>query len=660
MAAPRPLPRWFGLRVRFFFGVVALGLFAAGVRLVDLQVVRGEELRRLSREEHLADLRVPARRGHIYDRHNKPLAISVDVPSVYANPSAILDARAAARTLAPLLAVDVDLLYQRLASDRLFVWLKRQISPAVAERVAAAHVAGVGVTKESHRFYPSREVAAHVIGFAGVDGRGLEGIEKQFDETLYGEPQVVMAVRDGRGRAVLGSAMDREARALGADVVLTVDAQIAHAAEEALRRGVAEAGAKAGSAVVLHVPTGEVLALANTPDFNPNEAAQAAPDARRNRAITDMFEPGSTFKPLVVAAALETRALAPDAIVFCENGAFQVGDHTIRDSKPYGWMGLGAILAHSSNIGAAKVGLELGAVRLHAALKSYGLGERSGITLPGETSGVVHAPQAWSKVELATISFGHGVAVSALQLATAYRVLASGGRYDPPVLVRSISRPDGQVERPASPVGGRVLRKDTTLRVSRMLETAVGADATGSLAAVPGFRVAGKTGTAQKVDPVTGGYSRDRTLALFAGFLPAEAPVVVITVVVDEPKVAHSGGAVAAPIFAEIAEATMLLLGVVPSAPLAPKVAVMTPRVDAEGEATPTVDVAGVAALDAAPQGVPSFVGLSAREAVARSLGAGQLVALEMQGSGRVVRQEPAAGQPPGQSARVRLILAEP
>ena len=330
------------------------------------------------------------------------------------------------------------MLYQRLASDRLFVWLKRQVPPDVAERVQKLKLKGIAITKEPRRFYPNREIGAHVIGFTGVDASGLEGIERQLEDELAGEPHVVAAVRDARGNAVLEGDLDPERLSNGADVHLTLDVRIQDAAQSALERAVKTTAAKSGVAVVLEVPTAEVLAMAVEPVFNPNRPSEAAPEVRRNRAITDMFEPGSTFKPLVVAAALEAGTIAPGATFFCENGRYEIGDRTIRDSKQHGWLDVTGIIAKSSNIGAAKIGATLGRDRLAAVLRRFGFGERTGVSLPGETAGSLREPSCWSKVSLATISYGHGVAVNALQLAVAYRALASG-QYDSPQLVRSVA-----------------------------------------------------------------------------------------------------------------------------------------------------------------------------------------------------------------------------
>ena len=653
--------RRFNLRARLLQLLFMGGLALVLVRAVKLQIFEHANLAALARGEYLRDLRLPAARGQVYDRYGKPLAISVDVPSVFVNPTSIQDPRTAARSLSPVLNLELDAVYQKLASDRMFVWLNRQVAPEVAAKVEALKIAGVGIIKESRRFYPNREVGAHLLGFAGVDGHGLEGIERQFDDVLAGEPQVVSALRDAKGNAVLSGNLDPERRTSGADLHLTLDLRVQYATQAAIEKAARASRAKGAVALVLDVPSAEILAMAAYPDFNPNQAAQIDPEIRRNRIVTDLFEPGSSMKPIVVASALEARAVSPQVTIFCENGSLRVADHTIRDTKPHGWLGLTDILAKSSNIGAAKVGQALGRERLAASLRAFGFGERTGVALPGEVAGLLRPPETWSTVSTATISFGHGVAVNALQLAAAYRVLAARGRYRQPEIVRSIERADGKVEMPPVRLERRVVSDKTAERVSLMLEKVVSADGTGLLAKVPGYRVAGKTGTAQKPDPVAGGYSADRYVAVFAGYLPAEAPRVVIVVAIDEPEDVHTGGAVAAPVFAEIGDSTMRYLGVVPSESVAGviKPVAAPPPAEAEGtlveaRAAPEPTQVKVALAGS----VPSFLGLSARQVLSAYTELGAGLNLEMQGSGRVVQQDPPPGAKRDGVTRLKLFLA--
>lgn len=649
--------RRFNQRARVVLLIFLGGLGLVLARAAQLQIKQHEHLARLAREQYLNTVKVPARRGNIYDRNGNPLAISVDVPSVYANPSAVGDARGTARVLAKALHLDAAWVHDRLSSGRYFVWLKRQVAPPLADKVRALALPGIRITKEPRRFYPNREVGAHVIGFAGMDARGLEGIEKQFDTELLGEPQVVPAVRDARGGAVLAGGLDPEQRSRGNDVRLTIDLQLQHVAQEAVERAMKTWRAKGATAVVLDVQTAEILAMAVAPGFNPNQGTQEKPERRRNRVVTDMFEPGSCIKPLVVAAALDAGVITPQTSIFCENGRFTIGRHTISDTSQHGWMSLTEILAKSSNIGTAKIAQVFGRERLEASLRNYGIGKRTGLEFPGETSGSLRSSANWSELETATIAFGQGMATNILQVAAAYRVIAADGVYKEPHLLRSLERPDGTVVKPGMGGERAVLRPTTARRVATMLEAAVRpTEGTGRLAAVPGYRVAGKTGTAQKADPLTGGYSADRYVSLFAGFLPVEAPRAVIVVAVDEPQGGHLGALVAAPAFAEIGEAVMQRLGVVATLPAAetpPAASVGAVAMAEIVEDAPVVD-----APEMVPGTMPSFMGLTSRQAVRRyvQLGLGQ--SLEMQGSGRVVKQEPAAGSNKIDARQVRLVLA--
>jgi cell division protein FtsI (penicillin-binding protein 3) len=640
----------FTRRAAVVAGLLLGGLGLVAARSAQLQVVQHGLLAKLAEDEYLNEVRLPARRGNIYDRHGKPLAVSVDVPSVYANPMAVQDPRGAATQLARLLSVSKETLYQRLASERMFVWVERQVSPDVAEKVVALGLAGVGITKESRRFYPNKETGAHVVGFAGLDAKGLEGIERALDNELAGEPQVVEALRDARGKPVLAAGLADDERTAGADVTLTLDLQIQHAAEAALAAAVKEHQAKGGTAIVLDVATAELLAVAVEPSFNPNAASEFGPERRRNRALTDVFEPASTMKPLTVAAALDAKVIAPNVKIFCENGAYTIGTHTITDGHPSGWLTLEGILQKSSNIGAAKIGETLGRARLSRYLDALGFGKRTGLRYPGETPGMLRDAATWSDVGVATISYGHGIAVSAVQLAAAYRALAADGVWRQPTLVKRIEGADGAtLEAPAE---RRVYASATARAVGKLMESAVG-DGTGWRAQIAGYRVAGKTGTANKIDPVAGGYSNDKTVAVFAGFVPADRPAVVIVVAVDEPQEAHQGGQVAAPAFAQIADASMLQLGVVPSGEI---VSAALMRAGSRGIEEAPAPRAPAPARPAKAGSLPSFIGLTAREVLERAgelAASGTVIDVRMQGSGRVVRQEPASGTPP----RITVVM---
>jgi len=645
--------RSFDLRVRLLSLLVVAAFAGVAVRAFVLQVRRHAELKKLATEEYLNDIRIPARRGNIFDRQGRPLAISIDVPSIYANPTSITDPRRAARQLAAVLDLPIDTLYRRLATERLFVWLRRQVTPDIADQVLRLGIHGIGITKEPKRFYPNREVGAHAVGFTGVDGQGLEGVEKVFDEVLAGSPQVVETVKDGHGRDVLET--DPGGGSRGADLYLTLDLQLQHAAQATLATAVHTYRAASAMAVVLDAQTAAILTLAVEPAFNPNALEEAEASQWRNRAVTDMFEPGSSGKPLVIAAALNDGIVNPRTTIFCENGSYTVGGRVIHDPHPNGWLDLTGIIKYSSNIGAAKVGEQLGATRLHDTLAALGFGRRSGLVFPGENPGVLHDVATWSTVSTANAAFGHGFAVTALQLAAAYGTLAAGGLYREPHLVKSIVYPDGRTSQPSASPSRRIFSAATVKSVVAMMEQVVQEGGTGLRAQVPGYPVAGKTGTAQKADLVAGGYSADRFVADFAGFLPANEPRAVIIVVVDEPQVMHSGANVAAPIFAEIAAAAMQALGVTPTinSDIKPGPA---PSAILSDEAA---ELQAIEPVVVSPGAVPSFMGLTAREAVTRFAGIDAQLQLEVSGTGRVTKQDPAPNTPTSEARVLRLQLAQ-
>jgi cell division protein FtsI (penicillin-binding protein 3) len=592
----------------------------------------------------------------------------VEVDSVWVDPSMLPDVGRAARALARVLKVDADELRARLARGKRFAWAKRQVKPQEVAAVKALHLPGVGFSKEPQRFYPQRELAAHVVGMVGRDGRGLEGLELAFNDELSGQTSRLAGLRDARGNKVLLHGAADPLDLQGATLTLTLDRQLQYVTDKALSRAVEEARATAGMALVLDPQTGEILALANYPRFNPNVPDVANHDSVRNRAALDAFEPGSTMKAFVMAAALEERVIKPDDVFFCENGAWDIGRHTINDTHPYAWLTPQRILQVSSNICTAKVAQALGRERLVRAYQAFGFGERSGLSLPGEPRGSLPFPKA--EVQLATQAFGQGLTATAVQLAAAYGALANDGVLMRPYLVARVVDPDNVVLLENRPTQvRRAVSARTARQVVGMLESVVSKEGTAPRAAMEEYRVAGKTGTAQKVDPVARGYS-DKRIASFAGMVPAEAPRAVIVVVVDEPRTDVYGGLVAAPAFKEIAAATMAHLAVPPSR--APALLASTPAVSAAaaaparppaGAPPATVQPAGGSAAprvvtERSGQGmvqVPDLSGQAGRDAVARLLAA----ALEPQllGSGRVVSQNPAAGALVQKGARVTLEL---
>jgi cell division protein FtsI (penicillin-binding protein 3) len=662
---PETNTRWLRLRVMLLGGLFLSLLALAFGRAAYLQVHEQDKLRGMAQDQYVRQIEIPARRGDIFDRRGTPLAQSVEVDSIWVDPSMLPDAKKAARSLAKVLKLDgeeTEELSTRLQRAKRFVWVKRQAKPQEVEAVTALALPGIGFTKEPKRFYPQRELAAQVVGVVGTDGRGLEGLELAFDDELSGQNSSLSGFRDAKGRKLQVQGTSDPIEREGAAVTLTLDRHLQYVAEKALLHAVEESKAVAGIVVVLDPKTGELLALASAPSFNPNTPESLQHDALRNRAALDTFEPGSTMKSFVVAAALEEKSIKPEDVFFCENGAWSIGRYTINDTHPHGWLSPKAILQVSSNIGAAKVGQALGREKLVSYYHAFGFAERTGLSLPGEGKGVIPFPKA--EVSLATQSFGQGMTATAVQVAAAYGALANDGVLMRPYLISKVVDPDGVVLLENRPTEvRRVVSSKVARQVVGMLESVVLKEGTAPRAAMEEYRVAGKTGTAQKADPVARGYS-DKRIASFAGVVPADNPRAVVLVVVDEPKTDVYGGLVAAPAFKEIATAAMAHLAVPPSrglvpevavAPVAPPVAAKTPQVPLKPLPARPV----VAEQEGAGEGtvrVPDVQGQVGREAVVKLLAS----ALEPQllGSGRVVSQTPAAGILVDKGARVTLELA--
>lgn len=636
------------------FGLVAIG---ALTRAYHLQVNRHENFSSLSETQYLAEIKVPAWRGDILDRNGKKLATTSMVPSVCANPREVTDPILTAEKLSKLLGVDRHRLVQRLSSNKYFVWVQRQVTPKLAERVMELGLPGVRLTDELKRFYPNDHVASHVLGFTNIDGEGLEGLERGYESRLQGKPLVVNAYRNGRGKKSLAESIDeREAR--GSNLHLTLDLNIQEVAENAIAKAVAQFSAKSAVAVAIEVDSGDVLAMASYPSFDPSKAGKAEASHRRNRAVTDSYEPGSTMKPFVLAAALSNRTVDEQFEVFGEKGRYRVGRHTIRDTSPKEWMDLTTVIAKSSNIGIAKIGELLGREDLYATYKALGFGERTNIGLSGEIAGILRPSKRWADIELATLSFGQGMTTNILQLATSYVALASDGSFRKPRLVKQIESSDGTVIEVPRNSKARVFQPGAVAALRPMLKKAASPEGTGSAARVAGFHVAGKTGTAQKVDPVMGGYSQELYVASFAGFLPVDNPRVVIAVAVNEPQDVHTGGKVAAPVFAEIGAAAMLQLGVAPDPSALHVVSADMKTTKKSPDLTRVTSALDRLKESIRPEGdLPSFKGLSLRQAVRKYADLGLSEDLQIQGTGFVRRQSPKAGTKRGKSSILTLEL---
>ena len=566
--------------------------------------------------------------------------------------------------LAKALQLEPKALEKKIAKGARFAWVKRRVSPAEADQVRAMKLAGVGFVKETRRYYPRRELAGQLLGIVGDDGEGLEGVEKAWDDSLQGEGMRLPSLRDARGAHLLAAGPAPELVLEGARVELTIDQGLQNAAERALVQAVQQARAASGMAVAIDPSTGEILALATAPLLNPNAPRK---EDLRNRAVLDTFEAGSTAKAFVLARALDEGAITAASPVFCENGRWAVGKHVIHDHEGLGWVLPARVMAASSNICAAKVGQKLGRERLQQAFLAFGFGERTQLGIPGEPRGQIPFPKA--EISVATMSFGQGMTATPLQITVAMAAIANRGVLMKPWIVRRVVDPaSGDVLSEAVPTPvRRVISAGTASQVSLWLEGVVAdADGTGKKARLEGWRVAGKTGTAQKADAATGGYSADKRFSSFVGFAPADAPRVVIGVFIDEPKGEVYGGTVAAPVFRELAEHALKARGVpttgaelavvAPPPPASPSDAV--PDRD-EGVALSTVEIAPRRAdPGSGPVSVPGLQGLPARAAL-RRLELADLAG-DVRGSGKVTAQVPRAGEVVRRGTRVRLTLAPP
>ncbi|MFW5452591.1 peptidoglycan D,D-transpeptidase FtsI family protein [Thioalkalivibrio sulfidiphilus] len=538
---------------------VVLGLFVLGFavllgRGLDLQVLKQDFLRGEGDARHLRVVSIPAHRGMILDRNGEPLAVSTPVDSVWANPQETLQAPERLAELARVLGMDRGDLQRRLAerAGREFVYLRRHVNPDVAAQVQQLGVPGVALQREFRRYYPMGEVAAHVLGFTNIDDRGQEGLELALNERLTGQPGAKRVVRDRLGRVIRDVENIRPARP-GGDITLTLDQRVQYLAYRELKAAVQAHGARSGSAVIMDVHTGDILAMVNQPSHNPNNRGSLRREASRNRAVTDLFEPGSTIKPFTVAAALESGSINPRMTLDTAPGTFRVGNHTIRDIRNYGRVDLTTMLAKSSNIGASKLALGMESEHLWRTLHQAGLGRGTGSGFPGEASGLLRDFYFWRDVDRATLAFGYGVSVTPLQLTRAYAALANEGVMPAPRFL---------VDQPVLP-GEPVMSPAVARELRTMLEVAVTTEGTGHRARVEGYRVAGKTGTARKSG--AGGYSEERFVAMFAGFAPASHPRLVMVVVIDEPAgEEYYGGQVAAPVFSKIMQGALRLLDVPP------------------------------------------------------------------------------------------------
>ncbi len=555
---PRPQPRprtpWLDTRRRLYAVAAVLGLstVALVVRAVDLQLIDKEFYQQQGDARFVREMPINTSRGMITDRNGEPLAVSSPVESVWANPRELLAHPERLPELAQALGIGVEPLTQRLAqrADKEFVYLRRHMNPDEAEAILALGIPGVASQREFRRFYPMGEVMAHILGFTNIDDRGQEGLELAFDGWLTGKPGAKKVIRDRRGRIVENVDLLRPAEP-GRELTLSIDRRIQYLAYRELKTALLEHGASSGSVVVLDVASGEVLAMVNQPSYNPNARDQVESGAYRNRAVTDVFEPGSVIKTFTVAAALETGKYTPDTVIETSPGTMPLAGHTIRDVHDYGQVSLTRLLTKSSNIAATKLALDMSNEHFHDVLRRFGFGEATGIGFPGESPGVLPGPRGWGILHKATISYGYGVSTTALQLAQAYAAIGNRGVLVPPTFIHGARNPGRQVIDPQL--------ADTLVG---MLETVTGKEGTAQRARVAGFRAAGKTGTSRMA--TAGGYQK-RYISLFAGLIPASDPKYSVVVMINDPTGRdYYGGLVAAPVFGRLMAGTLRVLDVTP------------------------------------------------------------------------------------------------
>jgi len=653
------------------FVLVFGGLFTAlTARLFFLQIIQNQRLSQMALRQQERTIEVQPARGCIYDRQGRPLALNVESQSFFAVPAEITQPGVTASKLSRLVGIPPARLERRLRSGKGFVWIKRKVTDATAQAIRALELDGIHSLSESKRVYPEGTLASHVLGFVGLDNQGLAGIELQHDRAIRGQSGWLRVTQDAKGRRIVTRTRVYKQSQAGQDVYLTIDKVIQHVAERELERGIARARARAGSVIVMDPATGEILALANKPDFDPNRYGRFTASARRNRAIHDVFEPGATFKLVTAAAALEEHCHRENDVIDCESGRAVFSGLTVRDHEPRGRLSFRDVITYSSNIGAVKIGARLGADRMAHYLQEFGFGRPTGVELPGEAGGLIKPLHQWQRWNMVTIPFGQGLAVTPLQVAASYAAVANDGLLPKPWIVKALRNPDATLAYEGKPeMRQRVISANTARRMRGILAGVVD-KGTGAEAGIPNYRVAGKTGTAQK--PMAGGgYDPRYHVASFVGFFPAEQPEVLIAVMIDEPEGTQWGGQIAGPIFREIGREMAAYLGISPCeqagdvavAGSQPRPSLANPSAAAlqGGPLRVNPAQAGKTGLDRSGNPaqlvrVPGVVGQGAEEAKNRLKAVG-LNSVCM-GKGVVVSEQiPPAGKPLNSDSRVVLYL---
>jgi cell division protein FtsI (penicillin-binding protein 3) len=672
------VPRFPRVRVVVVAALALVWMCAVLARLSYLQLFQYGDYLTRARKQQQRIVEISPRRGVIYDRNLRELAMSISVDSCFAVPSEIADPEMVAELLSQVLDVSRDEMHTKLKASRSFVWIARKLPPEKVERLQSLNLRGIYFQKESRRFYPKRELAAHVLGFVDIDEVGRGGIEYQFDSVIRSKPGRLLMLADARHRWY---ERDEQTPGAGASVVLTLDEKIQYIAEKELRAAIRQTRAKAGSIVVQDPGSGEILALANWPTFNPNAPGEARAEARLNRAVATLHEPGSTFKIVTLAGAIEEGLTHPNEWVDCQNGAIYIAGHRIRDHKPFGVLNVSQVMAQSSDVGAIKMGLRMGAPKFYDYIRAFGFGQQTGIELPAETRGLLRGLENWTPVSVGSISMGQEVGVTEVQTVSAFSAIANGGLLYKPRVLRGVRHGD-QFTAAERPQPQRVVSPETAATMRRMLEGVILAG-TGNLALLDGYTAGGKTGTAQKIDPATGRYSLTEYIASFVGFAPINEPAVTVLVTLDSPVGDFHGGDISAPVFRRVTQQVLAYLNVPQDVPLplqqqlararltnaaAMDVSDFSPAQRIEPEASlpvfpaePAAEVTGepapTIALDEG-EGVvvPALEGMSVRAVTEACLRVG--LAPVLIGTGVAVEQKPEAGQRLRRGGRVTVRFA--
>lgn len=679
--------RWIRLRMGILCGLLAVGLGLVVAAGWELMVSDGRVWRELAEEQRQRRLHMAPMRGTVYDRNGSALAVSIDVPSVSLDAVELLHgvpaqkiplvARDSANRIARALTIDAAEVERKILRKKRFSWLKREITADEAERVRLLttgddRIRGLAVEGTPRRYYPRRELAGPLLGFVAPDGQGKDGAELSLDDELAGRIEQLRGLRDRSGRLLFADGVQDERALAGNDVYLTIDQGIQYVAQRELQIAAKTFEAVGGSVVAVDPQTGEILAMASWPGYNPNDYRESDPEERRDRGLSDRFEPGSTMKIFTLAAALAAGSITPTQQIYGEKGAMSVDNVVIRDTHPSEWLTISQVLAVSSNICAAKIALGMGGDKLYDAFLRFGFGQPTGIGLPGESSGVLRPRnRPWVQVETAAAAFGQGISVTNLQLAMGAAAIANGGELMEPILVRRVQTTTGEVIREAAPrPRRRAVPAGVARTIAEMLVAVTEGEGTGVEASIEGYEVAGKTATAQKADPTTGRYSLDKYVSSFVGFVPAKKPVVAIAVMIDEPMIEHAGGSVAAPVFRRVAEMALKYFGLVPKGTETADFAELAHAADpanaayeqwrrAQGKKPSVQEVHA----DKAPTGrgkvrVPDMTGWPLRQAVNEAVGLG--VTPKVEGTGLLARQQPAPGQVVDEGSEILLVFEPP